>query len=77
MSVTRKAIAKAIKKKTGMDVEIDCSGGCCRFFSNKDDELSSRLAVSDMLPIWVCYLNHLTVSDWVAEFEEVINDEHF
>ena len=77
MSVTRKKIAEAIKRKTGLDAEIHCSEGCCIFYSDIDDALGLKLAASSNSTIWVCYLNHLTVKEWVAEFEEVINDEHF
>tara|TARA_R110000851_G_scaffold328421_1_gene498916 strand:+ start:323 stop:544 length:222 start_codon:yes stop_codon:yes gene_type:complete len=72
MSVTRARIAKAIKKATGLDGEIFCGGGVCHFYSDIDPVLSDLLHDKDKSTVMVCYLNQLTISEWVAEFKEAI-----
>ncbi len=71
MSVSSKAIGKAIEKKHGLkDIGACSKGGCVKFYCDENEDLG--LLINELDAEMICYLNHLTVNQWVERFEQNI-----
>lgn len=69
--LTRKAISKAIKEKTGHDaINLHNGGDYFYFYSDGPSILDYAEGTSVMVP----YLGDLDLDRWVREFEEIISE---
>ncbi len=72
---TSKQISKAIEKKHGLKgIEIYSSDGCCKFYCDVNEDLGNCIIELDT--VYVCYLKHQTVDEWVKNFEELLISDH-
>lgn len=65
-----KHVNNAIKRKFAL-VGLAKSEGCFFVFSD-DDAMANKLAGLPTTTIYVCYLNHLTVDEWVRLVGEIV-----
>lgn len=72
--VCSKTISAAIKKATGIDhIEVHKQEGVCHFFS--DHEATSEfLPLHDFEAVYVYRMNHLTIDQWVEEFQRLLKE---
>lgn len=67
--VTNKQISAAIYNAYGIaGVNVFVGGGCCHFYSD-DNETGLRLASWPSTTVYVYRMNHLTLAQWLSNFE--------
>ena len=76
MSITKKAINKAIKNKTGLDGQIFVGDGVAYFYSDIDESLNSKLLDNQDNCVYVCYLKHQTINEWVEDFISILGSNN-
>lgn len=69
---TLKQINKAIKKEVG-DVVL-CKSEGCFFVSSDDTDIGLKLSSLQTTSIYVCYINHQTISEWVSDVKKIYNE---
>ena len=65
-----KQVNTAIKRKYPT-VGLAKSEGCFYVFSD-DTDMESKLSLMPTTTIYVCFLNHLTVDEWVRQVGDVV-----
>lgn len=76
MRVTSKRIGSEIERVTGIKgVAVSVRGGQAHFYSDTNKELQERLSSKYSTAVFVCRLNHLTLTQWVSEFESILEGD--
>lgn len=71
-ATTLNQVNKAIFNQIHPDIFLAKSEGCF-FVASDNKELGLRLSSLNSTTIYTCYLNQLTVSEWVAEVKRIFN----
>jgi len=69
---TLKQVNKAIRKKVGN--VILCKSEGCFFVSSDDYDIGLKLASLETTSIYVCYLNHQSVEEWVNDVRHIVSN---
>lgn len=74
--LTSKKIGKTIEERFDISgVEVHCSGGVCRFYSDTNEEIASTLAMSEESTIYVNKINQLDLEQWLECFAFIIREK--
>ena len=69
---TLKQLNKVIQKEVGNI--ILCKSEDCFFVSSDDNGIGLKLASLETTSIYVCYLNHQSVEEWVKDVRQIVSN---